>query len=175
MIQQIVDFFTDPFFSVVGGIISLFALVGTGTTIFLILKGSIPVWYRLGLGLSKREIAIFAEDLNAYNSLQKMLLASKLFSEKNIKHAGKDFVKSAENTTLLLMHWKSFHENLDDVLNLKKDTDALIVYAPPSEGKIELESLNKINNERNSIIVNFRGRLLNDIFTCMMTTGYQQK
>ncbi|ACF14501.1 conserved hypothetical protein [Chloroherpeton thalassium ATCC 35110] len=172
--NQIVDFFTHPFFSVVGGITSLLALIGTGTTIFLILKGSIPVWYRLGLGLSKRKIAIFA-DLNTYNSLEKMLLASKLFPEKNINHAGKDFVKSAENTTMLLMHWKSFHENLDDVLNLKKDTDALIVYAPQSEGRIETEFLNKINNERNSIIVNFRGRLLNDIFTCMMTTGYQQK
>jgi len=40
------------------------------------------------------------------------------------------------------------------------------------EGLIPREDLGKINQHRNVIIVNFRGRLLNDIVTSLITTSY---
>jgi hypothetical protein len=74
---------------------------------------------------------------------------------------------------LQLGHWKPFENEIKNILNLKRDNAALIVYAPQSEGFIDKESLEKINLERNAIIVNFRGRLLNDILTSMITTTYE--
>jgi hypothetical protein len=52
---------------------------------------------------------------------------------------------------------------------------ALIVYSPQGADKIDQASLKKIDNEPNSVIVNFRGRLLNDIFTSVITTSYDKK
>jgi len=59
---------------------------------------------------------------------------------------------------------------------MKKDSTPLIVYAPQNEGRIEpQEVIDEINQHRNSVIVNFRGRLLNDILTSMITTSYEKR
>lgn len=64
---------------------------------------------------------------------------------------------------------------MDEIIRHKQDATALIVYAPQEDGKVPSEMLCKINNERNSLIVNFRGRLLNDILVFMMTTQYPKR
>ena len=66
-----------------------------------------------------------------------------------------------------------------------KDWDALYSNSDEKESftKFELRRrkeivvnfIEKINSERNSIVVNFRGRLLNDILNCMITTCYKKK
>jgi hypothetical protein len=60
-------------------------------------------------------------------------------------------------------------------INIKKTSTPLIIYSPQGTDKINQDSLEKINNEPNSVIVNFRGRLLNDIFTSVITTSYDKK
>ena len=87
----------------------------------------------------------------------------------------KNYLKKAEDMTLFLVHWKSFESEIENILELKKDYAALVIYAPQSEGFIDKAALEKINQQRNAIIVNFRGRLLNDILTSMITTGYETK
>ncbi len=171
--QTIISFFNHPFFIIVGGITTSLAIVGTVYTLYLVIKGVLPVWYRLGMGLSRRKIAIFAEE--EYNNLKSMLIDSNIFVSKNIVKIDKQSIKKAETITLLLVHWKCFEQEIDNILKIKKDSDALIIYAPQPEGRIDNNNLEKINSERNSIIVNFRGRLLNDILTCMMTTSYEKR
>ena len=119
--------------------------------------------------LSKREIAIFADQ--EYNDLKNMLVDSKLFRHKNIERITHNSIKRAEDFSLLLVHWKAFQDEMDSILSIKKDGAALIVYAPQKEGFIEKSIMDKINQERNTIVVNFRGRLLNDILVTMITTG----
>ena len=172
MIQCIIDFFNHPFFVCVGGLTTLLAVVGLLYTIYLFTKGLLPVWYRLGMGLAKRQIAVFATD--EFANLRGMLVDSRLFTPKNIVQIDRESMKKAESATLLLVHWKPFKEHLDEILRLKRDSDAMIIYAPQKEGFIDDASLTKINSERNAIIVNFRGRLLNDIFTSMITTSYEK-
>ena len=172
-IQYFIDFFNHPFFIIIGGLTTLLVIIGFCYTIYLIIKGVFPVWYRLGKGLSKRKIAIFANE--EFESLRDMLVDSKIFKAKNIVKIEKNSIKKAEPITLFLMHWKYFEAEIDNVLKIKNDSDALIIYAPQEEGSIAKDKLEKINLERNSIIVNFRGRLLNDILTCMITTSYDKK
>ena len=168
---QIYNFFNSPFFVIWGGISIIITIYVAIRSLVYIFKGVVPVWYRLGKGLSRRKIAVFAET-QRYNELKSLLTDSGLFSEKNIVRIDQNSIKKAKGFTLLLVHHFSFKKKLEEIINLKKDEAALIIYAPQSEGRIDGEMINKINDQRNSIIVNMRGRLINDILTSMMTTGY---
>lgn len=170
--QTMTTFFSHPFFSVVGGLTTLLALCGVMISVFWVMKGVFPVWYRIGKSLSKRKITIFADD--KHNELKSLLLDSGLFRECNIICANRADRDKARNTSLYIVHYLSAKDYLDDLLSMKKDSDALIVYAPAEEERIEPEVMAKIGNKRNTTTVNFRGRLLNDVLTSMITTGFQQ-
>lgn len=136
-------------------------------------KGILPAMLRLGNGLAKRKIAIFAKGDN-YNSLKDLLNDSKLFSENNIIRISShgDFGK-AEHSTLYLVFWHDWDDKIDEILRSKKDSAALIVYAPQDLGFIPQDKMKDLNSKRNVIVTNFRGRLLNDIVGSLMTTSYQ--
>jgi len=171
--QTLTDFFNNSFFVILGGLGTLFSLVALGFTLYSWSKGILIVWWRLGIALSKRKIAIFAE--NEFNDLRRLLVESKLFEESNIIQIGKMSIKSAEGLPLLLVHWKPFENNIDEILDIKKDFAALIIYAPHSEGPVPMPVTEKINKHRNTILVNFRGRLVKDVLTCMITTSFDEK
>jgi hypothetical protein len=170
--QNIIEFFNHPLIVIIGGFSTILMILGSLYAFYLYSTGILPVLERIGMGLAKREIAIFADSENILN-LKNLLLDSKIFKEKNISLIDKNSIKKAENITLLLVHWKSFKDEIDDILAIKKDTDALIIYAPQQDGMIDKEDMKKINEHRNTIVVNFRGRLLNDILVSMMTTSYK--
>lgn len=171
--QGIFDYFNHPLFIILSGLITLLVLLDVSYTIYLIVKGIIPVWIRLGRGLSKRKIAVFAEE--EFDSLKSMLVDSGIFLESNVVKIDRNSIKKAEDLTLFLVHWKSFEPELENILKMKKDSAALVIYAPQSEGFIDKTALEELNQHRNTIIVNFRGRLLNDILVSMITTGYKMK
>ena len=170
--EVITNFFNHPFFVIFGGIATVIGLVLGFYGVYLWMKGVLPVIIRLGKGLSKREIAILSDSEN-YNNLKHILVDSKMFKEENITNIDKTSFKKAENYTLMLMHWKSFENQLDKILDLKKDSDVLIIYAPHEDGRIENKEMKQINEHRNTLVVNFRGRLLNDILVSMMTSSYK--
>lgn len=169
----LINFFDSSFFVVVGGI-SVTIMIGTFLySVYLIMQGIIPVWYRLGKGLARRNIAIFAE-VEEFSGLKDMLVDSKLFKPKNIHQIQINNIKKADNYTVFLVHWSKYKNNINDIVTMKKDSTALVIYSPQNEGMIDSESLNLINSHRNSIIVNFRGRLINDIFVSLITTVYSK-
>ena len=73
------------------------------------------------------------------------------------------------------MHWKSAKEYLTDILHCKMDSTALIIYAPQDEGALNREEYKEVNSHRNTLLVNFRGRLLNDIIGSLITTSFEKK
>lgn len=169
--QEIINFFNHPFFIIVGGATTLLMVLGGVYTIWLVIRGILPVWYRLGLGLSRRKIAIFAS--TEFASLSSMLSDSKIFERKNIVQINKNDLRKAEKETVFLVHWSGYKDKIDDILNYKRDGTALIVYAPQNEGRIDPAEMDKITSHRNTVVVNFRGRLLNDILISLITTGYK--
>jgi hypothetical protein len=136
-------------------------------------SGISPVLWRLGKGLACRKIAVFAEG-DDFNSLKSLLVDSNLFKGKNIFQITKKEIKKAEGYNLFVMHWKSAKENLADILHSKIDSTALIIYAPQDEGILNRDELVEINRHRNTILVNFRGRLLNDIIGSLITTSFEK-
>src|SRR5680860_718819 len=149
-------------------------LIISGTVIFIAwFKGILtPVW-RLGNGLAKRKIAIFAKGDNKV-SFKNLLLDSSLFNPKNIQIITKieDFVR-CESSALFLVVWDDFGNDISSILNKKSDKTALVIFSKP------LQLLEKdwgvLDPHRNVTVVNFKGRLLNDMLVSLMVTGYDKK
>lgn len=143
--------------------------------IYLWFKGIIPVLWRLGNGLAKRKICIFAKN-NNQQSFSSLLADSGLFNEKNITNITKedDFDKS-QDCTLYLVYWPDWKNEIIKISSLKKDKEALVIYAPRLHGLIPEDVMSELDKKRNVTVVNFRGRLLNDIVTAMITTGYEKR
>ena len=138
------------------------------------MRGVAPVLIRLGRGLSRRKIAIFAKG-DAADSLKSLLEDSKLFETANvicIRDEGD--LRLAEPASVFLVHWPDWPKSVDEIIGLKRDATALIVYAPPGNAIPQAE-LAKINSHRNTSIVNLRGRLMNDLVLSMITTSYEKK
>lgn len=171
--NEIINFFNHPFFIIVGGLSTIIAILSLGYGVYVILSGVIPVWIRLGKSLSNKKIAIYAE--NDFDSLRSLLSDSGIFKEKNIDKITNDSLAKGERHTMMLVNYVEFKDKIEDILKYKKDSDALILYAPHSSSSIEQSLMQKINESRNSVVVNMRGRLLNDIFTSMITTTYEKR
>ncbi|CAM3784532.1 hypothetical protein FLGE108171_14990 [Flavobacterium gelidilacus] len=170
--EKLIEFFNHPFFIIVGGISTVIALGGFVFVVYTIIKGVLPVWIRLGKGLSNKKIAIYAE--KEFDDFKDLLVDSGLFNKKNIEKVTGSSLSKGERHTMMLVNYNEFDDKINDILNFKKDSDSLIVYV--SNGvRVPQNIMDNINNHRNSIVVTFRGRLLNDIVTSLITTSYEQK
>lgn len=147
----------------------MLAVIGVISSLFFSIQGILPVWFRLGSALSRRKIAIFADD--KFNEIKELLTFSGMFREKNIEKIDRNSLGKAEHFSFYIVDYAAFAEQMPEILDKKRDTDALIVYAPPQS--IDRDMMQKIDATRNSVIVNFRGRLLNDVLSSMITTSFK--
>lgn len=136
-------------------------------------QGISPALWSMGNGLRKRKIALFARNENLVG-IREALLRSKVFREENIFGIERpEDIGSAEDASVFVMYWPDWADYLDAILNKKDDATPLIVYCPRTADRISNSEMEKIDGHRNTAISNFRGRLLNDIVTAMITTSYE--
>ncbi len=165
-------------------LINLFDFIGRISTVLVVIifiwgivlwiRGVSPALYRLGNGLAKRKIAVFAKGDNL-SSLKALLNDSKLFKKKNIcEITKKEDIGICEQATLYLVFWHDCADYIDEILKKKPDGCALIVYSPKNLGMIPQDQIEKLDGHRHTAVSNFRGRLLNDIVTAMITTSYEK-
>lgn len=160
--------------NIAGYISTVIVLITVIASIVAWFRGILPAILRLGNGLSKRKIAIFAKGDNV-ESLQSLLTDSKLFRKKNIfKVTSKEDLGKAEAASVYLVHWHDWADDVPEILSKKPDKCPMIVYAPYDKGRIPDDQMKNIDGKRNTAVTNFRGRLLNDIVTAMITTSYNQ-
>lgn len=176
--EAIYNFFNHPFFVIFGGISATIIIFGIILNFIFWMFGVAPLLWRLGYGRWTRKIAILANS-EIYNSLKKDLVDSGIFRENKIILITDQHLSDVKNHNLLLVHYQSFtEENINTILANKKSSAGMIFYFPefsPQNGQsIRDEMRNKISNNSNTTIVNFRGRLLNDIITMLITTSYKQ-
>ena len=155
----------------VGILEGLIFLIGIVYAFSLWARGILPAILRLGNGLAKRKIAIFAKNDNL-TSLKTLLTDSKLFRGRNIYEIAKkeDFGR-AEQASVYLVFWPDWTDGVSEILNNKPDECALVVYAPLDRGRIPEDQMKQLDAKRNTAVTNFRGRLLNDIVTALITTA----
>jgi len=159
----------------VGTVQTIVFLIIAGTAIVLWCRGISPVLYRLGNGLANRKIAIFAKGDNK-GSLKSLLLDSELFKEKNIcEISGVHDLGKAETASVYLVFWSDWAADIEKILEKKPDKCALVVYAPYNMDKIPADQMRNLDGRRHTSVTNFRGRLLNDVVTSMITTPYEKR
>ena len=162
------------FFDILGYVSTIIVILSAIVIFILWALGIAPVLIRLGNGLSRRKIAIFAKG-DALSSLKSLLHDSKLFQRSNlIEITTHDDIGKSEEATLFLVHWIDWKDRVKEILDHKMDGIAVIVYAPQEHGFIPPEDMKLLNSKRNVIVTNFRGRLLNDLVTSMITTSYEK-
>ena len=144
-------------------------ILSSAVAFFLWAKGILPILFRLGRGLAITKIAIFSDSQNL-TSLRKLLQDTNLFSNRNIIGiTTKGDFGGAEDASLYLIYWPDWRNDLEDILDKANDKTAIIIYAPRELGLIPEPKMAKINEKRNIMITNFRGRLLSDIIVSMIT------
>jgi hypothetical protein len=152
---------------------TVIVLIAVGRRLILWMRGISPALRGLGKGLASRKIALFATGPNM-TSLKQSLTRSKLFREKNlieIQQIGD--IGNAEEASVFVMYWPDWSGELENILSRKRDATPLIVYCPRTAGQIPQDQMEAIDGHRNTAVSNFRGRLLNDIVTAMITTSYE--
>jgi hypothetical protein len=139
------------------------------------LSGIAPALWRLGNGLARRKVAIFARNENL-GSLKDLLARSRLFKPRNIIEiqTAAD-IGVAEDASLYVVYWPDWSNSIEQVLEKKRGSVPMIVYAPFEHDEIPDETMKKIDGHRHTAVTNFRGRLLNDILTAMITTAYEKR
>ncbi|KJU81809.1 hypothetical protein MBAV_005998 [Candidatus Magnetobacterium bavaricum] len=166
-INSIAAIFNHPIFTIVGGITTISLIIGVFIKITFLFLGITPIIFRLGNAIWNNEVAIFASDA-AFGTLRDTLINSKIFKGKNIIQISGNDIDSAIGKTIFLLDWETFGDKIDQVLRiLNSHKTAMVIYAKP--GSIPNDKMSDIANRANTVVVNFRGRLLNDILTSLMT------
>lgn len=165
------EFFNHPFFIIVGGLtVTLWVFSAIWGAICWVL-GITPILFRLGMSLWRRKIVIFSDDLDTFDTLQKAIAYTKIFKGKNIIHIKSNDIDNAKGKTIFLVDWNTFGDKIERVFTARKNGQTpIIIYASP--GSIPPDKMTDIANRAHTAVVNFRGRLLNDVLTSLMTTSY---
>jgi len=175
--EAVYQFFNHPFFVIFGGISATLIIVGVLFNFIFWILGIAPLLWRLGYGRWIRKIVIVA-NTEVYNNLKKDLVESGIFRAGKISSITDQSLSDVKDHDLLLVHYQSFtKEDIKTILANKKSGAGMIFYYPefsPQDGQsIPNEIRDKISNSPNTTVVNFRGRLLNDIITTLITTSYK--
>ena len=170
------NIFSHPFFEIVGGISTIGSLIVVGLIVIAWIRGITPVLWRLGTARWKRKIGILATGSDS-TTLKKDLIDSGIFRKKNIKEITGNHLSDIKDLSLLVVHYQSFKESeIEEMLQYKTSNAAMIFYFPeysPSNKQLIPEHINtQISRRANTILVNHRGRLLNDILITFITTSY---
>jgi hypothetical protein len=165
---------TKSLLDVLGYPATIIIVVGLIVKVVRRAKGVVPVGMRIGKGLSSRKIALFAKG-DGLVTLREVVLRSSLFSEENLIGVPNlaEFANH-EGTDFFIVYYPDWKEDFNKILKQKTDQIPLLVYCPSGAERIDQSVMEKIDLKRNTAVSNFRGRLLNDIFTAMITTNYEK-
>lgn len=171
LIRTVISFFESTLFIIFSGVSIILVVIGVIYKITCSVIGLTPIVLRLGKALWNRKVAIFGS-VESYASLSASLVDSKIIKEKNIVHIQSDNIEKAKSRTIFLVDWATFGDRIDQVFSARNSYQtAIIIFAKPQS--IPNEVMDEIANRPNTVVVNFRGRLLNDILTSLITTSYE--
>jgi hypothetical protein len=168
--------YVKVFLEIVGLITTAVAVLAFFAAVISWILGISPLLYRLGLGRWRRKITVLA-DSNNYASLRDDLVSSGVFRSKNIDHVTDKSLAKVKDSNLLLVDYGSFSDkNMKTIIKNKKSSAGMIVYFPDFSptNRVPDDVMKLINNEPHSVLVNFRGRLINDILITLLSTSYDK-
>jgi hypothetical protein len=170
IIQPIIDFFNHPVFIIIGGLTVVFAAIGIIYRVVCIALGVTPVVFRIGKAIWRRKVAIIGSS-EAFSSITDCITNTNIFKRNNVIHIPADNIEKVKEYTILLVDWETSENQIDQIFIARKNHNtAVIIYA--KAGSIPNEKMAEIANRSNTVVVNFKGRLLNDILNSLITTSF---
>ncbi len=168
--ESIADFFDHPIFIIVGGITVVFAVMGIIYRLSCIALGVSPLVFRIGKAVWRRKVAIIGGK-DAFDALQECIIDTDIFKKQNVKHIQLTNIEKVKVHTLLIIDWESCIDHIDEIFTNRKDHNtAVIIFAQPAS--IPPDMMIEYANKANTVVVNFKGRLLNDILNSLITTSF---
>jgi len=173
VIQPFIEFFNHPVFIIVGGLTVLFAAIGIIYRIVCIILGVTPLVFRIGKAIWRRKVAIIGSS-ESFTSLKDCITDTNIFKKNNVIHIPIDNIEKVKEHTILLVDWETCSNQIDNIFIARKNNNtAVIIYA--KAGSIPNEKMGEIANKSNTVVVIFKGRLLNDILNSLITTSFDGK
>ena len=170
IMELILKIFNSPIFTLWWWITTLIVLFWILVRIILRIFNISPIVFRLWNALLKRNVAIFWSD-SAFDELKEILTESSIFKTNKIVHIRKSNLEKAKDFSLYLIDWESNEIDIDKIISLRKNHHVwIVVFAKPRS--IDVKNMDMLTNCANTIIVNARWRLINDMFTLLITTKY---
>ena len=170
--NQIANFYNHPLFIIIGGVTVTLAFIAFIYRLTCWTFGITPIVFRLGIALWQRKVAIFGS-VEIFESLKNSLIDSNIFKKENIIHINSNNIDKAKDETIFLVDWETFGDKIEQIFSARKNHQtAIVIYAKPAS--IPQDKMSDIANRENTVVVNFRGRLLNDILTSLITTSYDR-
>jgi hypothetical protein len=170
-IQTLIEFFNHPIFIIVGGLTVVSATLGIIYRIICIVMGVSPLVFRIGKAVWRRKIAVIGS-AESYTTLYECIADSGIFKKKNVIHITTANIDKAKEYSVLLVDWESINSKIDQIFMARQNHNcAVIIYA--KAGSIPHEKMAEIANKANTVVVNFKGRLLNDILNSLITTSFE--
>lgn len=171
--EQVNEFIQHPVFSYIGALTLFIGIVGAVYRIACFFLDVSPIVIRFGLALRNRDIAVFA-NVERYASLSATITGSKIFKAQNVFPVQPENIDAAKSRSIFLVDWESFGEKIEEIFRARRsDQVPIVIYAKP--GVIDRDVMNDVSNRANTVVVNARGRLLNDLVTSLVTTSYDNK
>jgi len=165
------------FLELVGLITTLIAVLTFFAAVIAWILGISPLLFRLGLGRWRRKITVLSNS-DDFASLRDDLVSSGVFRAKNIDHVtGKSLSKVSECNLLLVDYGSFTDKQMKTIIKNKKSSAGMIVYFPDFSptNRVPDDVMKLINDEPHSVLVNFRGRLINDILITLLSTSYDKR
>lgn len=169
-LQPLIDFFNHPIFIIVGGLTVVSATLGIIYRITCIVLGVSPLVFRIGKAVWRRKIAVIGNS-ESFSMLNECIADSGVFKKNNVIHITTENIDKVKDYSVLLVDWESSGTQIDQIFMARKNHNtAVIIYA--KAGSIPHEKMAEIANKANTVVVNFKGRLLNDILNSLITTSF---
>lgn len=162
------------FFEIVGMITTSVMIISGVMLFFGWFFGILLVMKRLGLGRWYRKALIVSTNDGGQN-LKKDLVDSGVFREKNITIANDSNLADIKESSLILYDYWKLPECINDVLRNKQKGAGLVVYSPANNKRMSPDVVEMVNKEPFTVLVNMRGRLVNDMLVTLMSTSYDKK
>ena len=153
------------FLEEMGSISSIFVVIGA---ILTWLFGAVPILKRLGFGRWKRKIGVFASEAN-FQLIKNSLTDSGVFREGNVIKLIESEIEQAKTQSLIIVDWNDHGKDIEQIYAYRSShTVPVIIFAAP--GSINNDQMKDIANRPHTVVVNFRGRLLNDALASLLTS-----
>lgn len=166
--------------AVVSAFVSLIGTVGTIVSwalaigfVVLAIMGLVRPAFRFGKGIAWKKVFIVA-DGNTRQELKGDLERSGIIRKKNILEKTDGQISDLVGARLLVSEYGYLgEENVDKIVSQKCSDCGVLIYAKHKE--ISDESMEKLNRAQHVSVVNFRGRLVNEILLLLISTSFARK